>query len=181
MVEALVTLRVAAWFLIALAAIIVPGAAAAGAWYAFIRDPGPSDAERAARQEAEEEAAEEADLRETAEECEQRLDDLLLELEDLQSRLRGVEVSYAEYVQMAMDVSSAYGQTSLRQLERDCVFTVGVHAQDAVDAFVEAGNVWNDCAVDFNCDIDSIDPELQAHRKDAAAAIRQTEANGNGG
>ena len=168
------TLRVPAWFLIALAAIIVAGAAAPS-----IRDIATSDEERAARQD-EEEIAEEADLWATAEECDQRLGGLLLELEDLQSRLQGIGVSYAEYVQTVMDVSSAYGPTSIRELERDCALSFGNDAGDAMDAFSKAANVWDECIVDVNCDIDSIDPELQAHRRDAAAAIRQTGASRNG-
>jgi hypothetical protein len=175
-----VTLRVPAWFLIGLAAIIVAGAAAAGAWYGFILDKGPSDADRTARQEAEKEPGTGADLRTTGEECARQLGVLLRELEDLRSRIRRVGLSYAEYVQTAMDVSSAYGQASVRQLERDCAFSLDIYAQDALDAFIEAGDVWSHCTVDVNCDLDSIDPELQAHRKDAAAAIRQTEANRNG-
>jgi hypothetical protein len=179
-VETLVTLRVPAWFLIALAAIVVAGAAAAGAWYGLIHDTGPSDADHTARQDAEKESGMGADLRATAEECERQLGDLLRELEDLRSRIRRVDVSYAEYVQTAMDVSSAYGQASIRQLERDCAFSLDIYAQDALDAFIEAGSVWSDCTVDLNCDIHSIGPELQAHRRDAAAAIRQTGANRKG-
>jgi hypothetical protein len=174
-----VTLRVPAWFLVGLAAIVVAGAAAAGAWYGLIHDAGPSDADHTARQEAEKESGARADLRATAEECERQLGDLLRVLEDLRSRIRRVDVSYAEYVQTAMDVSSAYGHASVRQLERDCAFSLDIYAQDALDAFSKAANVWGDCTVDVDCDIDSIDPELQAHRRDAAAAIRQTEASGN--
>jgi hypothetical protein len=164
-------MRVSAWFLIAL---FIAATAAL-----LIRELGTSDADRAARQDAEEEVAEEADLWATAKECEQRLSRLLLELEDLQSRLRDVDVSYAEYVQTVMDVSSAYGLASIRDLERDCLLSFGNNAGNALDALSKAANVWDECTVDVDCDIDSIDPELQAHRRDAAAAIRQTE-DGNG-
>ena len=166
------TLGLPAWFLIAL---FVAGAAAL-----LVRDRGTSDTERAKRQDAEEKVAEETGRWATAEECEQRLSALLRELERLRSRVRRVGVSYAEYVQTAMDVSSAYGQTSIRELERDCLLSFGDDAGNALDAFAKAANVWDECIVDVNCDIDSIDPELQAHRRDAAAAIRQTGASRNG-
>jgi hypothetical protein len=175
-----VTLRVPAWFLIALAAVTVAGAAAVGAWDGFILDRGPADADHTTPRQTEKEPATGVDLRATSEECEQQLSDLLRELEDLRSRIRRAEASYAEYVQTAMDVSSTYGQASVRQVERDCAFSLDIHAQHALDAFIEVGNVWNDCTVDINCNIDSIDPELRAHRRDAAAAIRQSGANRNG-
>jgi hypothetical protein len=170
--------RLPTWYLIGLATVIVVGAAA-GTWYAYTRDAGPPEAGRAAQQETGKRHATGAELRTAPEACEQQLRDLLRELEELQSRIRRVGANYAHYVEMVMDVSSGYGQASIRELKRECVFSLGVNARDALDAFLQAANVWSECTVDVNCDIDSIDTELQTHRNDAAAAIRPAEGNGS--
>jgi hypothetical protein len=164
--------------LIGLTTVIVVGAAA-GTWYASTRDAGPPDAGRAAQQESGKGHTTGAELGTAPEACEQQLSDLLRELEELQSRIRRVGANYAHYVEIVMDVSSGYGQASIRELKRECVFSLGVNARDALDAFLQAANVWSECTVDVNCDIDSIDTELQTHRNDAAAAIRPAEGNGS--
>jgi hypothetical protein len=171
--------RVPTWFLIGLATVIVVGAAAAGTWYASTRDAGPPHAGRAGQQETGKGHASGAEFGAAPEACEQQLSDLLRELEELQSRIRRVGANYAHYVEIVMDVSSGYGQASIRELKRECVFSLGVNARDALDAFLQAANVWSECTVDVNCDIDSIDTELQTHRNDAAAAIRPAEGNGS--
>jgi hypothetical protein len=42
-----------------------------------------------------------------------------------------------------------------------------------MNSYIKAGNVWNDCFDDINCDVDSIDPELQDHWSEADSSIRQ--------
>jgi hypothetical protein len=163
-----VTIRVPKWLPVGLAAVIVLGAAATGVWYFLIRDTGPSEAELAAEEEAQEQAEAEA----LAEECEQQLGSLLTVLEDLNSRL-GVGIDYQEYGDRVGDIRVAYDQTPIRELDSRCVTDVGLSAEDAMNSYVKAGNLWEGCITDFGCDTDEIQPELQSHWSEASTSIRE--------
>lgn len=164
--------RIGMWLLIGLGAVAIAGALAAGAWFLFLRDTGPSERELAAQERAREQAQAKAKAQAAADECEQQLGGLLAALTDLQGRLQGVGVNYEEYGRRVGDVSSAYNQTPIGQLGSQCTFTVGIFAEKATNSYIEAGNVWNDCFSDINCDVDSIDPELQDNWSAASASIR---------
>jgi hypothetical protein len=164
-----VTLRIPRWLAIALAGIVGAAAIGAGAWFIFARDTGPSEEERAA-QEREEEAAE---AEAAAAQCEQQLTGLLTALEDLDSRLGGVGVDYEEYGQRVGDVSSAYDQTPIAELEAECLNQVGIHTEEAVNSYIEAGNVWNECFDDIDCTNESIESELQGHWAEATSSIEE--------
>lgn len=151
--------------LIAAAAFLLVVGAGAASWYAFDLEGvfyGNSASSAS--------GASDSDDDELADQCERKVGDLLAELEDLESRLGGVGVNYEEYGRRVGDVSAAYGQVPARSLEGDCL-DVGIAAENAVNSYIKAGNVWNDCFDDINCDLDSIDPELQNHWNDASDSL----------
>lgn len=48
---------------------------------------------------------------------------------------------------------------------------MGIPLEEALNAYIEAYNVWNDCIGDVDCDNDSIDPELQEQWAEATERI----------
>lgn len=48
---------------------------------------------------------------------------------------------------------------------------VGVPLEDALTAYFDAYQLWNDCVRDTACDTDSINPELQEHWSSATGLI----------
>jgi hypothetical protein len=59
-------------------------------------------------------------------------------------------------------------------LAGECL-NVALQTENAMNAFVEAGEAWSGCFDDINCDIDSIDPELQAAWLDASGDLDKAE------
>lgn len=145
--------------------------AVAGIWYFAIRDTGPSEAELEAQEQEEAQAAVAAAVAQ----CQTQVGGLIASLRDLESRLNGVGVNYEEYSRRVGDVSAAYGQTPINQLSSDCLLNVGVHAEGAMNAYIDAGNTWSECFEDL-CDSDSIDPELQADWTKATSLIDKSES-----
>jgi hypothetical protein len=120
-----------------------------------------------------EEAAAEAEA--AADECQQQTGGLQSSLEELDSRLT-VGLAYDEYSTQVGDAQVAYDRVPIARLEQDCLFEVGVHLENAMNAYVKADNVWNDCIVDFGCDVDSIKPELQLRWAEATREIDKAKA-----
>jgi hypothetical protein len=134
-----------------------------------------SQAEYEEQQAAEAEAeATEAEAQRKAEKCEGQIGSLSTELEELDSRL-DVGLTYDEYNTHVGDIRVEYDQVSIKSLDVGCLSDVAVHLEDAMNSYVKADGVWNDCLVDFDCRTDSIDPQLQGHWADAASDISDAE------
>jgi hypothetical protein len=112
-------------------------------------------AQEAKAQEAEEKAQAKADK------CESQMGDLLADVRELNSRL-AVGLPYDDYSRQVGSIRVSYDQVPFSQLDLDCTSGVGLPLEDALNNYVKAGNTWGDCIEDFNCDVDSIDPELQS-------------------
>lgn len=113
--------------------------------------------------EAAAEAAQQAKLEKAqalAKQCEGQLNDLIDAEEELNSRL-SVGVPFADYSQLVGSVRVAYDQVGFIHLKPDCLLQVGSPLEDALNSFAKAGSQWNDCIQDFDCAVDSIDPDLQ--------------------
>lgn len=84
-------------------------------------------------------------------------------VEELDSRL-SVGLSYSDYATEVADVRVAYDQTDFDALEDiECMQGVGLPLERALNQFVRAANVWDECFEDIYCETDSVDPELQTH------------------
>jgi hypothetical protein len=104
-------------------------------------------------------------------ECAERFDGLIRALEELDSRLN-VGLVFQDYTNRVGDIASEYGRIRFRQLGFSCINEVGIPLEEAVNSYIDAQNRWNECIGDFGCDIDSIEPELQRHWRDATRDIR---------
>jgi hypothetical protein len=84
-------------------------------------------------------------------------------VEEMNSRL-SVGLSYSDYSTNVADVRVAYDQADYDALDDiDCIGSVGVPLEGALNQYVKAANIWDDCFEDIYCENDSIDPELQSH------------------
>lgn len=146
--------------------IVVAGLAIAGCG-------GPSQAKKDA---AVKERAEARKLKRSAEEaaavavtCRQQVSALLRALRATESRLN-VGMTFADYGGQVGDISVFYDKMPINRMDFECVSGPGVQAEKAFNSYQRAYNTWNDCIGDFDCDTDSINPELQ---KEWAKASRQ--------
>lgn len=163
--------------------ILVVAIAGAGVWYFLIRDTGPTQAEIEAQEEKEreaEEAAEEAEALAAAQAeqaaCQSQLGGLLTAERELDSLLNGVGLNYDEYGDQVGEISVAYGTIPFKQLSLPCLTEVGTHAEKAMNSWVEAGELWNDCFSDIYCDDGSIEGERQVHWFSASESLRKASA-----
>jgi hypothetical protein len=94
------------------------------------------------------------------------------ELQELDSRL-DVGLTFAAYGEKVGDASVAYDRIPFKKLDFDCTLEVGVPAEKALNLYIEANNIWNDCVSDIYCSNDSITPKLQRKWAQATRKIRQ--------
>lgn len=113
-------------------------------------------------------AAEEAAV--VAVTCRQQVGGLLRALRSTESRLN-VGMSFSDYGEQVGDISIGYDNMPIPRMDIDCVGGPGVAGERAFNSYRDAYNTWNSCIADYDCDTDSIDPELQRHW---AKASRQT-------
>lgn len=102
--------------------------------------------------------------------CRQQVTPLLKALRATESRLN-VGMTFADYGQQVGDVSIGYDRMPINRMDFNCIGGPGIAGEKAFNSYTAAYNTWNNCIGDFNCDTDSIDPELQ---KQWAKASRQT-------
>jgi hypothetical protein len=162
-----VTLKIPGWFLRALGIVVVVAGVGFGVWYLAIRDTGPSAAEKQAEAQRKQDAATAAAVAQ----CQQQVGGLLSALEDLDSRLGGVGLSEQDYLVRVGNISAAYGQTPIKELSPTCVLNVGINAESAMNAYVDAGDTWSNCITDLSCNVDGITPQLQAQWAKATGLI----------
>ena len=163
------TLRIPKWLLLSLGALIALAAVGLGVWYFAIRDTGPTQAELREQ----EMARERAKARRLARECRDQTDELMAAIDDLAGRLQGLGLSYADYGAEVGDASSAYQALGVGRMKFECLSNVGAPLERSLNSYIQAGNVWGDCFEDFDCDVDSIDPQLQDHWAKAGVAASQ--------
>ena len=93
-------------------------------------------------------------------------------LRELDSRL-GVGLNFSAYSDKVGNAKVAYDRIPFKKLDLDCITKVGVSAEKALNLYVDAYNIWNDCIGDIYCSNDSITPKLQRKWAQATAKIQQ--------
>jgi Protein of unknown function (DUF2510) len=178
-------------FLIGVAALIVLGGAGAAAYLLFVKGketcvssgsgksvdcgvPGAVSEQEYQAQQAREAQARQA-AKERADRCRSQVGNFLASLQDLDSRL-SVGVPYAEYSHRVGNTRVAYDQIPFKQLAVDCLGNVGVPAEHAMNSYLKADTIWNDCISSLGCDVDSIDPQLQQRWTAASNNIQQAQS-----
>jgi hypothetical protein len=106
--------------------------------------------------------------------CEAALGEFVDALSELDSRL-AVGMQFSEYIQAVGDVRVVYDRVVFSELDIECVTDVGVPAERALNLYVQASNLWNNCIGNFTCDFNQdLEPRLQD--KWAAASAKVDEA-----
>ncbi len=104
--------------------------------------------------------------------CPSTVTDLVDALRDLDSRL-GVGLNFQSYSQKVGDVKVAYDRIEVDKISAGCLQRVAVPAENALNAYLDAYNTWNDCVADVNCTNESITSELQSKWAAATADVDQ--------
>lgn len=94
--------------------------------------------------------------------CHSEYDPLVQSLTDLQSEI-SVGLNYSEYGDAVRRVRVKYGRLDFGGQALSCTSGVGVPAENALNRYVEAYNIWNRCQEDLDCSgVDAIESKLQA-------------------
>jgi hypothetical protein len=113
-----------------------------------------------------------------ADNCESSAGDLVKTLGQLNSRL-SIGLNYNEYGNRVADVRVAYddvgfGDTDTQDL--NCLTTVGLPAEKALNIYASAYNTWNKCFESFSCNNDDIDGTLQKRWAKATIHVEQAKS-----
>ena len=126
-------------------------------------------AERLAR-----EAAELAERQEVYDSCLDQLAPLLDSLDIVDARLN-VGISQDDFSDLVGDASVAYNRVDIDELGQGTCLSAGAKLETALNAYATSSSRWNDCIYDYGCDVDSIDPFLQAKWSTAGRNIARAE------
>ena len=107
-----------------------------------------------------------------SDDCATALGGLTEALFELDSRL-SVGLTYADYSQKVGDARVEYDQVKISDLDADCIRGVGKPAEDAMNEYLSAYTIWNDCNGNTSCKSDSIKPQLQDHWAVATLLLAQ--------
>lgn len=87
--------------------------------------------------------------------CEQAVDSLMEQMQEIGSRL-SIGMSYAEYTDYLSDARVTYDRSFTQQaiaaMDRDCLGEVAVPLENAFKAYVNVHTLWGDCIEDYGCD-----------------------------
>jgi hypothetical protein len=93
--------------------------------------------------------------------CENQVGPLINSLEELDSRL-GVGLNFSDYSERVGDARVAYDDIDVDELTSACI-EPGRAGEAALNAYIKAYNLWNNCFADLDCGVNSIEPRLQQH------------------
>jgi hypothetical protein len=96
-------------------------------------------------------------------------------LTELDSRL-SVGLNYANYSDHVGDARVAYDRIDVKDLDLDCLTDVGAPAEKALNYYIDAYKIWNDCVGDIYCSNDDIRSKLQRKWAQATAKIDKAKA-----
>lgn len=108
--------------------------------------------------------------------CAEQLGPFIDALHELDSRL-AVGLTVSDYTKAVGDVRVAYDRVPFKQMDTTCVQRVGIPAEDALNKYSHAQNVWNKCVQHFlTCPNNSINPKLHRDWKIAQKFIAKADA-----
>lgn len=97
------------------------------------------------------------------------LTDALFELD---SRLN-VGLAFAAYSEKLADTRVAYDKIKFSNLDADCLRGAAQPAESAMNEYIKAYTIWNDCISKTGCSNESIKPQLQAHWSTATSTLAE--------
>jgi hypothetical protein len=105
--------------------------------------------------------------------CEARIGEFVGRMDDLrQSLLAGL--SYAEYVVRVRAIRDAYEAVPVDRLGVGCLSGPASAAEDALNQYLRAANVWGECAATAGCAASEIEARLQRRWRIASKSLEAT-------
>jgi hypothetical protein len=92
--------------------------------------------------------------------CRHALGDLLDATESLDN-LVAVGVDYESHLSAVNHIRAVYAEVEADELPLPCLAAVAAPAERALNAYIEAANVWGECLADASCEDESVEPELK--------------------
>lgn len=108
-----------------------------------------------------------------SQQCKDQMAGLSNALFELDSRL-SVGLSFSDYSGKVADAKVAYDKLNISSLDSTCLSSVGGPEENAMNEYIAAYNLWNNCISDSACKNDSITTELQDHWSKAATILAAT-------
>lgn len=124
--------------------------------------------------EREREAAELAEKQAAYDDCLSQLSPLVDALNVVDARLN-VGLSQDEFSRLVGTASVAYSGIEPTDLEVGPCLNAGAKLENALNSYITVSDKWNDCIVDYYCDMDSIDPMMQRNWASASRQIGAAE------
>jgi hypothetical protein len=106
--------------------------------------------------------------------CQALMADFLNALTDLNSQVSG-GLAFEEYIQQVGNIRVTYERIHTASVDPACTSAVALPAERALNRYVEAVNIWNNCRGDGGCTDDHVKPQLQAKWIEAASHIDAAE------
>jgi hypothetical protein len=97
-----------------------------------------------------------------AKQCGRQLGDFLDSMESLDNAL-AVGLSYDDYLGGVNHVRATYAGVQADHLPIVCLPRVANPAEQALNVYIDAVNIWGNCLATASCDPESVEPKLQ-HR-----------------
>lgn len=131
--------------------------------------------EKAEEERLAQEAAELAERQAIQDSCLDQLSPLLDALDIVDARLN-VGLSQSDLSALVGDASVAYNRIDVDELGTGVCLSAGAKLESAMNAYSKSTSQWSDCIYDYGCDVESIDPNLQAHWSAASRNFAKAES-----
>jgi hypothetical protein len=105
---------------------------------------------------------------EEAQLCQSEIRPLLSALQELDSRLN-VGLNLDEYGDFVGDAQVEYDRLDIDGIGEECLSSVAVPLEEALNQYITAVNKWNDCIQSVSCE----DPPVQKHWTNASEEINK--------
>jgi hypothetical protein len=109
-----------------------------------------------------------------ARDCHALLGDFLSALTELDTRV-AAGLEFEAYSQQVGDVRVTYERIETSSVETDCLTAVALPAERALNRYVEAHTIWNNCVTNGACTEAEVMPKLQAKWAEATSHIDAAE------
>jgi hypothetical protein len=113
-----------------------------------------------------------------ADPCQAQLGSFVASMDSLRRRL-AVGVTYDQYVAEVRGIRSTYRKIPTRQIEVDCLASVGTPAEQAFNRYIEAANDWGKCVSEAGCSSETVEPVLQRRWRIASHFLSEADAGLN--
>jgi hypothetical protein len=116
----------------------------------------------------------------TADPCQTQLGSFVASMDSLRRRL-AVGVTFDQYVAEVRGIRSTYRKIPTRQVEIDCLSSVGTPAEQAFNHYIQAANDWGECVSEAGCSSETVEPVLQRRWRIASHFLSEADSGLNAG